>query len=72
MESTLFIGFIILTIVLWFWAIIDITKSRLKNPKMNMVWLIVVLVFPVLGSILYFQLRRIERRKFQPKFNRTE
>jgi len=72
LELTLFIGFIILAIVFWFWAIIDITRSRFKKPKMTIVWLIVVLVLPVLGSILYFQLRRKEQRKFQPKFNRTE
>jgi len=76
MEKTLIIGFIFLTIALWFWAIIDITKSRFKNQKMNTIWLLAVLFFPVLGSIFYFQLRKKfiskEPRKFQPNFNRTE
>lgn len=76
METTLIIGFMILTIILWFWAIIDITKSRFKNSKMNTVWLIGVLFFPVLGSIFYLQLKKKyvtkEPRKFQPNFNRTE
>ncbi|MBG7630949.1 MAG: PLDc_N domain-containing protein [Bacteroidetes bacterium] len=39
---------------------------------MNIVWLLAILFFPVLGSIFYFQLRRKGRRKFQPNFNRTE
>ena len=76
METTLIIGFVILTILLWFWAIIDISRSRFKNPNMNTIWLLAVLFFPVLGSILYFQLRKRfvtkEPRKFQPNFNRAE
>ena len=73
MEITLIIGFVVLTIILWLWAIIDITKSRFKDPTMNTIWLLAVLLFPVLGSIFYFQLRRKyvtnESRKFQPNFN---
>jgi uncharacterized membrane protein YhaH (DUF805 family) len=76
MEATLIIGFVILTIILWFWAIMDITRSRFKNRNMNTIWLLAVLFFPVLGSIFYFQLRKKfvtkEKRKFQPNFNRTE
>ncbi|MGB3183492.1 MAG: PLD nuclease N-terminal domain-containing protein [Cyclobacteriaceae bacterium] len=76
METTLIIVFSILTIVLWFWAIIDITRSRFEEPNMNTIWLLAVLFFPVLGSIFYFQLKKKfvtkEKRKFQPKFNRNE
>ncbi|MDX6748108.1 PLD nuclease N-terminal domain-containing protein [Polaribacter sp. PL03] len=76
METTLIIGFVILTIILWFWAIMDITRSRFKNRNMNTIWLLAVLFFPVLGSIFYFQLRKKfvtkEKRKFQPNFNRAE
>ncbi|MFW5700270.1 MAG: PLD nuclease N-terminal domain-containing protein [Cyclobacteriaceae bacterium] len=74
METTLIILLVILTIFLWFWAIFDITKSRFKDPIMKTVWLLAVLFFPVLGSIIYFQLRKMfvtnERRKFRPNFNR--
>ncbi len=76
METLLIIGFVILTIALWFWAIIDITRSRFKNRNMNTVWLLIILFFPVLGSIFYFQLRKNlvakEPRKFLPNFNRKE
>ena len=76
MGITLIIGFIILTIGLWFWAILDIIRSRFKNPTMNTIWFLVVLFLPVLGSIFYFQLRKKfvakESREFQPNFNRTE
>ena len=76
MENFMIIGLIILTLVLVFWAIIDITKSRFKNPTLRTVWLIAVLIFPIIGSILYFQLRRTlitkEPIKFQPDFNKTK
>lgn len=70
------IGFIFLSIALWFWAITDISRSRFKKPIMGTIWLLAVLFFPVLGSILYFQFKEKfvpkEKRKFQPNFNRTE
>lgn len=76
METILIIGFSFLTIFLWFWAIIDITRSRFKNPNMNTIWLLAVLFSPILGSILYFQLKSKfvikNHRKFQPNFNRIE
>ena len=76
METILITGLIFLIIALWFWAIIDISRSRFKNPTMNTVWLLVVLFFPVIGSILYFLLRKKfvtkKRRKFQPNFNTSK
>jgi len=76
MEAALIIGFLISTIILWFWAILDIIRSRFKNRYMNTIWLLAVLFFPVLGSIFYFQLKKKfvtkEKRKFEPNFNKTE
>ena len=75
MDYFMIIGMILLTIGLWFWALIDITKSRFKDQTMKTVWLLVVLFFPILGSIFYFQLRKKlitkELRKFQPDFKKT-
>lgn len=68
------IGLSILTLILVFWALIDITKSRFINPSTRTIWLIFVLFMPILGSILYFQLKKKfttkEPRKFQPQFNK--
>jgi len=75
MEEALIIGYIFLTIALWFWAFWDILRSRFKSPTMKMVWILAVLFLPVLGSIFYFQLRKKhlvkEPRKFQPNFNKA-
>ena len=76
MEIFLIFGLIILTIGLWFWAMIDIAKSRFKNQTMNTVWLLIVLFFPIIGSIFYFQLRNKyttkEKRKFNPNFSKVK
>ena len=76
MEAVLIITLVILAVILWLWAFIDITKSRFKNPNINTVWLLAVLFFPILGPIFYFQFRKKsltkERRKFQPNFKREQ
>ena len=74
MEKILTIGIALLIIALWFYAIFDIARSRFISPTMNLVWLIIVLIFPILGSIFYFLLRKKyvfnEPRKFQPNFTK--
>ncbi len=74
MEINLIIVLSILTLALTFWALVDIVKSRFKDPFMRIIWLIIVLFIPILGPIFYFQLRRNlkskEKRVFQPHFNR--
>ena len=74
MEPILFIAVGIVIIGLWFWAIIDITRSRFKNPNMRTVWLIVVLLLPLMGTLIWLFVRKdlvtTEPRKFDPKFNR--
>jgi uncharacterized membrane protein len=45
----------ILWLVLWIVAIVDCVKS--SNPN-KVVWIIVIILLPILGSILYFLLGR--------------
>jgi hypothetical protein len=75
MGTKMILVCVILTIILWFWAIFDITKSRVKNQTSQKIWLLTVLIFPVFGSLVYFQLKRkfirFETRKFEPKFNKN-
>lgn len=46
--------FILLPSVLWIFAIIDILKSNFKDSTNKIIWVLIVLLLPVLGSILYF------------------
>jgi hypothetical protein len=55
MKSTFIIGIIILANILWVWAIIDRSKFKIRNK--NIIWYLIVLFFPIFGSILYFYLR---------------
>ena len=72
MEIILIITLCFLTLILVLWALIDIVRSRFIKPNMRTVWLIVVLFVPIIGSILYFQMRKTlttsETLKFNPKF----
>jgi hypothetical protein len=73
MEILFVIILSLLATTLSFWALISIVRSRFKNPNHRTIWLIVVLFFPILGSIIYFQKRRDlitrQKRVFQPNFN---
>lgn len=62
---------IILTAILWIWALVDILRSRFENPAIQLLWIILIFIFPILGSIVYFQFgkRSFEKhRKFNPDF----
>ena len=45
---------ILLPSVLWIFALIDILKSNFKDSTNKIIWVLIVLLLPVLGSILYF------------------
>ena len=49
--------FIILAIILWTWAIFDISKANFKNKALSL-WIIPLMFFlPVIGPIIYFQFK---------------
>lgn len=58
METALIMIFVILTIVLWTWTILDIIKTKFNDSTANIICLLVVLFFPVIGTILYFLFRK--------------
>lgn len=58
MKTPIIIGIIVLTIYLWLKAISDITKTRFKNDTENTIWFLIVFFIPILGAIIYFQMKR--------------
>lgn len=75
MAEVLMNSFLILTVVLWCWAFIDILRSRFENSNLRILWIVGIIIFPVIGSIIYFQFSKKfkkEKRKFQPNFNKAE
>jgi len=66
--------FLIAVLILWVWALVDIIKRRQQNSEPVGLWILIVLMFPIVGSILYFQLawRRMfgTKKGFSPDFKR--
>lgn len=59
-------------IIFWIGALLDLTSSTFKKTKWKLGWLLIILFFPLIGSILYFLLKSEfkskEKRKFNPGF----
>lgn len=47
-------------ILLWVSAFLDILKNNFKKNK-KIIWIIVVVLFPLLGAILYFMIGRKDK-----------
>ncbi|MEO7315117.1 MAG: PLDc N-terminal domain-containing protein [Ginsengibacter sp.] len=59
--------FIIVPFCLFLLAIIDILRNQFKGANTKLIWILVVLLLPFLGSILYFLIGRkdkIEQAKY--------
>lgn len=60
-------------IIFWVWALLDLASSTFKKTNWKIAWLLIIVLFPVLGSILYLLLRKDfkaqKRRSFSPGFN---
>ena len=71
MLEIILIFFYLLSIGLWFWAMFDMSQRHFKESSNRTVWILIVLFFPLIGSLLYLQRRNQlttkETRKFQPK-----
>lgn len=42
--------------VLLIYSIIDITRSKFRDPINKVVWIVIILVLPILGPLLYLML----------------
>ncbi|WP_420319097.1 PLDc N-terminal domain-containing protein [Ekhidna sp.] len=66
-------GLFWVAVVLWIWALIDIFRLSRKSTESPAPWLLLIILFPILGSILFFQIgkKRMKdnKRTFDPKFN---
>jgi len=70
LAPILFIIFISLAFILWIWAIIDILKKNFKKQPTSVAWILIVILFPLVGSFAYFLSKKDTRKKeFNPKFN---
>lgn len=51
----------LLCLILWIWAIIDIINSRFREDSTKILWILLVIFLPFLGTILYYVIGREQR-----------
>jgi hypothetical protein len=64
-ENGLIIWSLILAAIFIFWivALINILRNDFKGPNEKLIWIVVVIFVPFLGSVLYFAIGRNNRIK---------
>ena len=53
--------FILLPSIFWIIALIDILKSDFRDTNGKIIWSLVVIFLPVIGSILYFLIGKSQK-----------
>lgn len=62
-----------LTAILWVWALVDIISSRFEDAATTLLWLVVIFLFPIMGSLVYFQFGKnssAKTRRFNPTISK--
>lgn len=54
---------VLIAIALYIFGIIDIVKGTFRGDSEKAIWLIIVLIFPILGVLIYLLFGR-QRRKY--------
>ncbi|WP_081149360.1 PLDc N-terminal domain-containing protein [Niastella vici] len=62
LEWLIILGVIFIVFILPIWALIDIIRSQFQEPNNKIIWVLVVLLLPFLGSILYLAIGRGQKR----------
>ena len=62
LEWLIILGVIFIVFILPIWALIDIIRSQFQEPNNKLIWVLVVLLLPFLGSILYLAIGRGQKR----------
>ena len=64
LEGLLYmILFLAIPFGLWLGALIDLLRSNFFDSIMRLIWLVVIVIIPVLGVILYFCIGRKQKIK---------
>jgi hypothetical protein len=61
-----FIAFIALPSILWLYALADVAINEFQYFTTKVAWLIILCIFPPLGTILYFLVGRNQRITYYP------
>lgn len=74
MYTLLLFAAIATIITVWVLAIYDISTSHFEKRSHSLLWLLFVLAFPIVGSVVYFMIRKdikTKPRAFDPGFRHS-
>jgi hypothetical protein len=56
----------------WVYALFDCVRNDFRGPNQKLIWLILILFAPIIGTFLYLSMNRStrEKRTFKPDFNK--
>jgi hypothetical protein len=62
----------LLLFMFWVYALFDCLKSTFKEPNQKLIWLVLIILVPFLGPLMYVGLSKKGKKKrtFTPDFNR--
>ncbi len=60
-SVAMFVLFLLVPLALFIWALVDILKSEFKDANNKIIWLVVVLVLPMIGAIIYLAVGRKQK-----------
>lgn len=58
----LLIMFYLIPFIIVLWALVDILRNEFDPQQNKIIWVLVVVLLPVMGSILYFFIGRSQKR----------
>lgn len=61
LREIIVISLFFLPLALWLWAIIDLIKSNFSNSTNKLIWALIIIFVPFVGSILYLVMGRKQR-----------
>jgi hypothetical protein len=70
MSNFLFLGglggieiivMLLLPLILWVVALVDVLNSKFKESNDKLIWVLVILLFPIFGAFLYFIIGRKQK-----------
>jgi hypothetical protein len=47
---------------LWIWALVDCVRKETDTGNTKLIWILIIAILNIIGAILYFGVRRPERK----------
>ncbi len=60
-SMAMFTLFLLVPLALFIWALVDILKSEFKDANNRIIWLLVVLLLPMIGAVIYLTVGRKQK-----------